>query len=383
MAETNISLMETKLLGIPTPCFVLEKNLLMSNLEVFKKLEAESGVWALCALKGFAFYHVFEDVSRAIHGATASSLHETMLAAQYFKDVHVCAPVYIEKEFDKITELATHITFNTLTQYTKFKSKLKKRNTALLRINPEYSEVSTDLYNPCKVDSRLGVTKAELKKYGTLPPEIKGLHVHALCENDSTTFERLLEKIEEKFSNELKQVKYLNIGGGHLVTKQGYDLEHLIKQIKEIQEKYSIQVIMEPGSAYGWQTGFLRAEIQDIIKKEGLDILMLDVSFSAHMPDCLEMPYMPMVRNYSQETGKYRVRLGGNTCLAGDELGDYYVEELPKVGDPIIFEDMIHYTMVKTTTFNGVNLPSIGMLNKQNKFVLLKQHGFEDYKSRL
>lgn len=368
---------------IPSPCYVLEKNLLMNNLEVFKRIEAESGVWALCALKGFAFYHVFGEVSKAVHGATASSLNEAILASTYFKDVHLCAPIYIDKEFDKITELASHITFNSMSQYKKYKDRLKKRNTALLRVNPEYSEVTTDLYNPCRIDSRLGITKAELDKAGGLPVDVKGIHVHALCENDSTTFERLFEHIEEKFSEELKKVKYLNIGGGHLVTKKGYDIDHLIKQIKDIQAKYDIQVIMEPGSAYGWQTGFLRAEIQDIIKKPEVTILMLDISFSAHMPDCLEMPYQPVVRDYSMESGKHRVRLGGNTCLAGDELGDYFVEELPKVGDAIIFEDMIHYTMVKTTTFNGVNLPSIGMMNSQNKFVLLRQHGFEEYKARL
>jgi carboxynorspermidine decarboxylase len=368
---------------IPSPCYVLEKNLLINNLEVFKRIEKESGVFALCALKGFAFYHVFDDVSKAVHGATASSLHEAMLAAQYFKDVHVCAPVYLEKEFRKITDLATHITFNTLNQYERFVDKLQKRNTALLRVNPEYSEVTTDLYNPCRIDSRLGITKAELDAAGGLPEKVQGIHVHALCENDSNTFERLFERIEEKFSEELKKVKYLNIGGGHLVTKKGYDVDHLIKQIKKIQQKFDIQVIMEPGSAYGWQTGFLRAEIQDVISKPDVTLLMLDVSFSAHMPDCLEMPYQPTVRNYSQEKGKYRVRLGGNTCLAGDELGDYFVDELPKIGDTIIFEDMIHYTMVKTTTFNGVNLPSIGMINTKGKFVLLKQPSFEDYKSRL
>jgi carboxynorspermidine decarboxylase len=370
---------------IPSPCYVLEKNLLFKNLEVFKRIEQESGVWALCALKGFAFYHVFDDLAKTIHGATASSLHEAMLAAQYFKDVHVCAPVYIEKEFGKITDLASHITFNTLAQYERFGAKLQPKNTALLRINPEYSEVTTDMYNPCRVDSRLGVTQAELKAAGGLPEGIKGLHVHALCENDSTTLERLFERIEEKFGSQLHAVKYLNIGGGHLVTKQGYNVDHLIQQIKAIQEKYKLQVIMEPGSAYGWQTGFLRAEVQDVISKPEVTVVMLDVSFAAHMPDCLEMPYQPNARGFATEkvAGKLKIRFGGNTCLAGDEMGDYFVYALPKVGDVVIFEDMIHYTMVKTTTFNGVNLPSIGMINKQQKFVMLKQMGFDDYKSRL
>ena len=368
--------------SIPSPCFVLESEKLTQNLNVFKRIEQESGVHALCALKGFAFYHVFDEVSKSVHGATASSLHEAMLANKYFKQVHVCAPVYIENEFSQITELATHITFNSVQQYLRFQPKLKERNTALLRVNPEYSEVTTDLYNPCRSDGRLGVTKSELDAAGGLPKGIEGLHVHALCENNSQTFERLFEHIEAKFSEELKKVKFLNIGGGHLVTKEGYDVNHLITQIKAIQNKYQLQVIMEPGSAYGWQTGFLKSEVQDVIRKPEVTILMLDVSFSAHMPDCLEMPYQPEVRGLSQEKGKYKIRLGGNTCLAGDEMGDYYVDHLPEIGETIIFEDMIHYTMVKTTTFNGVNLPSIGVI-EDDKFKLLKEFGFEEYKARL
>lgn len=369
-------------LNIPSPCYVLEKGLLDKNLEVFKKVQKESGAWALCALKGFSFYHVFNEMSEIIHGATASSLHEAMLAKEYFDEVHVCAPIYLEQEFDRITGIASHITFNTLSQYKRFNGRLKLKNKALLRLNPEYSEVETELYNPCKSDGRLGVTKSELITNGGLPDGIDGVHIHALCENDSFTFERLFEKIELNFSSELSKVKYLNIGGGHLITKEGYDVDHFIKQLKSISEKYNLQVILEPGSAYGWQTGFLKSEVQDVILKPEVTILMLDVSFSAHMPDCLEMPYQPVVKGTSQKGGKYKIKLGGNTCLAGDEMGGYFVDELPQIGNSIIFEDMIHYTMVKTTTFNGVNLPAIGMI-ENDKFRVLKQPDFQDYKARI
>ena len=368
---------------IPSPCYVLEQQLFKNNREVFERIEKESGVWSLCALKGFSFYHEFETLAQSITGATASSLHEVLLAHQYFNEVHTCCPVYIDAEFAEICEKSSHVTFNTITQYHRFKDHLLEKNTALLRINPEYSEVTTDLYNPAKTNSRLGITKDELKASGGLPKEVEGLHVHALCENDSFTFERLFQKIEASFSDELHQVKYLNIGGGHLVTKKGYDLEHFITLTREIAEKYEVQIIMEPGSAFGWQTGFLRARVEDVIKKEKEYILMLDVSFSAHMPDCLEMPYQPDIRGFSTEKGQYAITLGGNTCLAGDEIGGYFVDQLPEVGDSLLFEDMIHYTMVKTTTFNGVKHPAIGRISPSGEFELLKQPGFNDYLSRL
>ena len=369
-------------LNIPSPCYVLDKKLLNDNLKIFKKIQEESSAWALCALKGFAFYHVFDEVSKIAHGATASSLHEAMLANEYFDEVHVCAPVYLDHEFDQITDIASHLTFNTLNQYERFNGRLKENNVALLRINPEYSEVETDLYDPCKSDGRLGVTKLELLAHGGLPKGVNGIHIHALCENDSFTFDRLFNDIEDNFSHELHTVDYLNIGGGHLVTKEGYDLDHFIQRLKSISDKYKLQIILEPGSAFGWQTGFLKSEVQDVIVKPDTIILMLDVSFSAHMPDCLEMPYQPDVRGFSKEIGKLKIKFGGNTCLAGDELGGYFVDEIPKIGDTVIFEDMIHYTMVKTTTFNGVPLPSIGMMENE-EFKLLNAPSFEDYKSRL
>lgn len=368
---------------IPSPCYVLEKELLKKNLEVFKKLQSDSGILTLCALKGFSFYHEFELLNKSISGATASSLHEVLLASKYFNEVHACCPVYSSVDFPQITDLCSHITFNNVNQYIRFSGELQDKNTALLRINPEYSEVETDLYNPAKTNSRLGVTKSELDSQGGLPLGVEGLHFHALCENDSFTLARLLTKLEESFPDELHCVKYLNIGGGHLVTKNGYDIEHFIALITNFSRKYDLQMVMEPGSAFGWQTGFLKAKVEDVIKKENEYILMLDVSFSAHMPDCLEMPYRPEVRGFNSNSGSNSITFGGNTCLAGDVMSGYFSNQTPKVGDDVIFEDMIHYTMVKTTTFNGVKHPAIGVLDKDDKFVLLKQPGFEDYLAHL
>lgn len=370
-------------LDIPSPCFVLEKNLLIKNLEVFKNVQKASGVWALCALKGFSFYREFDLLNSSIKGATASSLHEVLLASAYFNDVHACFPVYKSDEFEQVTSLCSHITFNTISQFKRYKHALVENNTALLRINPEYSEVEIPLYNPARTNSRLGVSRKELSTQGGLPEEIEGLHVHALCENDSFTFDRLFKKIEENFADELNQVKYLNIGGGHLITKKGYDLDHFTKTILSISSKYNVQVIMEPGSAFGWQAGFLKTSVQDVIKKEDHYILMLDASFSAHMPDTLEMPYMPEVRGFNKVSGLYSITFGGNTCLAGDEMSGYFSDTLPRVGDEIIFEDMMHYTTVKTTTFNGVKHPAIGRIGVNQEFELLSQPGYEDYIAHL
>lgn len=367
---------------IPSPCFVLEEELLDKNLAVFERLERESGVHALCALKGFAFHHVFPKLASRIHGATASSLNEAILASTHFEHVHACAPVYIDSEFDQMVQLSSHVTFNSISQYNRFKDRLDGK-IPMLRINPEYSEVDTPMYNPCATDGRLGVTLAEMEAYGGIPEGIQGLHVHALCENDSYTLERLLKVIEDNFGIYLSQLTYLNIGGGHLVTKKEYDVAHLISELNRIKEKFNVQVIMEPGSAYGWQTGFLRAKIEDVLLKDDLHVAMLDASFSAHMPDTLEMPYQPVIRGFSQQSGQYKIKFGGNTCLAGDQMGLYYTDRIPEFGDDVILEDMIHYTMVKTTTFNGVNLPSIGMIHTNGEFELLKSPSYQDYISRI
>lgn len=371
---------------IPSPAFVLEENLLLNNLRLLERVQKEAGIEIICALKGFSFYHEFPLVRKYLAGATASSLHEARLIVEEMKDkAHVYCPAFIENEFDEITNYASHITFNSLNQYHKFIDKaISKQISCGIRINPEYSEIETDMYNPCIAGSRLGVRRSDFGD--TLPAHIEGLHSHTLCENDSYVLERTLIHIEEKFGDFLPQLKWLNLGGGHLITREGYDVDHLIKLLKSFNAKYpNLTLVLEPGSAVGWQTGFLKSTVLDIVHSAGIDVAILDVSFAAHMPDTLEMPYKPRIRNAYIEPvpGKFTYRFGGMTCLAGDYYGDYSFDNPLEIGDEIIFEDMIHYTMVKTTTFNGVNLPSIGKIDPSGQFVLFKKFGFESFKDRL
>ncbi|MHA8108389.1 carboxynorspermidine decarboxylase [Aquirufa sp. A-Brett2-W8] len=371
--------------SIPSPCFVLEENLLIANLELLKKVQIEAGVEIICALKGFSFYHEFPLVKRYLAGATASSLHEARLA---FEEMgvrpHVYSPAYLESEWEEFVTYAGHITFNSLNQYHQFKDRAHLAGISCgLRINPEYAEVETEMYNPCVAGSRLGIRRADL---GDLPVGIEGLHSHTLCENDSFVLERTLTVIEEKFGDLLPSLTWLNLGGGHLITKDDYDVEHLIGLLKRFRVKYpNLQIILEPGSAVGWQTGFLKSTVLDMVESAGIKVAILDVSFAAHMPDTLEMPYKPRIRgaNSDPEAGKPSYRFGGMTCLAGDFYGDYSFEKELQMGDEIILEDMIHYTMVKTTTFNGVNLPSIGKIDKNGQFQLFKTFGYESFKDRL
>ena len=371
--------------SIPSPCYVLEENLLIANLELLKRVQLEAGIEIICALKGFSFYHEFPLVKQYLAGATASSLHEARLA---FEEMgvrpHVYSPAYLESEWEALALYAGHITFNSLNQYHQYKDRAHAAGISCgLRINPEYAEVETDMYNPCVAGSRLGIRRSDL---GDLPKGIEGLHSHTLCENDSFVLERTLKVIEEKFGDLLPSLKWLNLGGGHLITRADYDVAHLIGLLKVFRQKYpNLQIILEPGSAVGWQTGFLKSTVLDIVESAGITVAILDVSFSAHMPDTLEMPYKPRIRgaNSDPEIGKPTYRFGGMTCLAGDFYGDYSFEKELNIGDEIILEDMIHYTMVKTTTFNGVNLPSIGKLDKKEQFHLLKSFGYESFKDRL
>ncbi len=371
--------------SIPSPCYVLEEKLLIANLELLKRVQKEAGIEIICALKGFSFYHEFPLVKQYLAGATASSLNEARLA---FEEMgvrpHVYSPAYVESEWDELASYAGHITFNSLNQYYQFRDRAHAAGISCgLRINPEYAEIETDMYNPCVAGSRLGIRRTDLSE---LPTGIEGLHSHTLCENDSFVLERTLKVIEEKFGDLLPRLKWLNLGGGHLITRADYDVEHLILLLKGFRQKYpNLQIILEPGSAVGWQTGFLKSSVLDIVSSAGIMVAILDVSFAAHMPDTLEMPYKPRIRgaNSEPEKGKPTYRFGGMTCLAGDFYGDYSFEEELQIGDEIILEDMIHYTMVKTTTFNGVNLPSIGKLDKEEQFHLLKSFGYESFKDRL
>ncbi len=369
---------------IPSPCYVLDEQAFRNNLEVLNRVQQEAGVTILCALKGFAFYHAFPLMKQYIQGATASSLNEVLLCNnELHTPAHLCAPAYRDDEFDELLSGCSHITFNTLTQYERFRDKTAASDVLCgIRINPQYSEIETDMYNPCVPGSRLGITAEVLG--GHLPDGITGLHFHTLCENDSHTLERTLEHVERRFGPLLDKVQWVNMGGGHHITRADYDVNHLIKTLIAFQDKYDVDVILEPGEAFGWKTGVLRASVLDIMDSQGISVAVLDTSIAAHMPDCLEMPYKPRVIGATDvQAGKPTYRLGGTTCLAGDYIGDYSFEKPLNIGDDIIFDDMIHYTMVKTLTFNGVKLPSIGTWKEDGTFVLHREFGYESYKDRL
>ncbi len=372
------------LTNIPSPCFVLDEKRLINNLESLKRIQEEADIKILCAFKGYAMWSTFPLLRKYLSGATASSLHEAMLCKDEFQQkAHLCAPIYNDQEIDAITDISTHITFNSLDQYEGFGNYAYDKGVKIaLRINPEYSEVSPEIYNPCIPGSRLGITRENMPE--DLPDSISGLHFHTMCEQNADVLTRTLAVIEEKFSTYLHQVSWLNIGGGHHFTRLNYDRELFIETIRRFKKKYSLEIIAEPGEAIGWQTGYLVSEVQDIVTSNGIHTAMLDVSFAAHMPDCLEMPYQPDVFGSTIKSNiTHAYRLGGNTCLAGDFLGMYHFEQPLKVGDPIVFDDMIHYTMVKTNTFNGVQHPSIGIINTQEGFKLIRQFGYRDYKNKL
>ncbi|QQS28721.1 MAG: carboxynorspermidine decarboxylase [Sphingobacteriales bacterium] len=371
---------------IPSPAYVLDESLLRKNLELIHSVQQESGCSIILALKGFAMFPVFGMVKQYLSGATASSLNEARLIVEEMGcKAHTYAPAYLDREFEQMLQYSSHLTFNSLAQWERFKDRVKQHTHPVscgLRINPQYSEVTTEMYNPCIAGSRLGITRDQIPD--GLPEEIEGLHFHTLCENDSFTLERTLEAVELRFGDLLHQIKWLNMGGGHLMTRKGYDTQHLIGLIKKIRSKYNIDVILEPGSAIAWQTGYLRSTVLDIIDSQGIEVALLDVSFAAHMPDTLEMPYKPRILGATDPTkGKPTYRMGGMTCLAGDFMGDYSFEQPLSVGDTIVFDDMIHYTMVKTTTFNGVNLPDIGIWQENNRYRLIRNFGYESYKDRL
>jgi carboxynorspermidine decarboxylase len=371
---------------ISSPAYVLEEDLLINNLKLLQRVQQEAGVEIICALKGFSFYHVFPSIKQYLSGATASSLHEARLAFEEMGNkCHAYTPAYLPAEFEEFMSYASHMTFNSLNQVAQFASQANNNGISCgIRINPEYAEVETDMYNPCIAGSRLGIRRNDLSSQ--LPVGIEGLHSHTLCENDSFVLERTLAVIDAKFGDLLQQAKWLNLGGGHLITRADYQVDHLIQVLKTFKAKFPhLNIILEPGSAVGWQTGFLKSTVLDIVHSAGIDVAILDVSFAAHMPDTLEMPYKPRIRFASSETesGKPTYRFGGMTCLAGDYYGDYSFDKPLEIGDSIIFEDMIHYTMVKTTTFNGVNLPDIGMIQSNGQYQRFKHFGYESFKDRL
>ncbi len=371
---------------IESPCFVIDEERFRKNLELIKHVSDKSGVEIIVAFKGFAMWGVFPILREYISGAAASSVYEARLCFEEIgAPAHTYSPVYSEREFHSILKYSSHITFNSLNQYNKFSNEIQKYSkniSAGLRINPEFSEVSHGIYNPCSPGSRLGITAEDLKD--GLPEGIEGVHFHVLFESDSFALERVLQRVEEKFGKYLHQLKWINMGGGHLITRKDYNVEHLIKILKRFHEKNGIHIILEPGSAFAWETGELVATVEDIVENQGIKTAILNVSFTAHMPDCLEMPYKPKIAGATDPVpGKPTYRIGGNSCLSGDVMGDWSFDKKPEPGDRIIFLDMIHYTMVKTTTFNGVHHPAIGIWTIDNKFRIIKEFGYEDYKNRL
>lgn len=370
---------------IPSPCYVIEEQSFRRNLALISSVAQRAEVEIILAFKAFAMWSVFPVVREYVQCSTASSLSEARLAYEEMgSKAHTYAPAYSEAEFPEIMSLSSHITFNSLSQFQKFYPYTLEKNISCgLRINPEYSDVETDLYNPCAPGSRLGVVADLLGDH--LPEGVEGLHFHTLCESNSFDLEKTLAVIDEKFGKYFPQIKWLNMGGGHLMTHKDYDVEHLITLLKNFRAKYPhLHIILEPGSAFAWQTGFLLSTVLDVVENKGIKTAMLDVSFSCHMPDCLEMPYKPAIKGASDViSGKPAYRMGGNSCLSGDFYGSWSFENELKVGDQVIFEDMIHYTMVKTTMFNGVTHPSIGILTKENEFKLIRRFGYEDYKNRM
>ncbi|MBQ7824072.1 MAG: carboxynorspermidine decarboxylase [Bacteroidaceae bacterium] len=372
---------------INTPCYVLEEKLLRSNLALIKSVKDRAGVNIILAFKAFALWKAFPIVREYIPCSTASSIHEARLAFEEMgSPAHTYSPAYTEKEFPEILKYSSHITFNSLSQFERFYPEVArsgKQASCGIRINPEYSAVETDLYNPCAPGSRLGVTVDLLPE--TLPVGIEGLHFHTLCESTSYELEKTLEIVEKRFGKYLQQVKWLNMGGGHLMTRKDYDVEHLIRVLQSFKVRHPhLELIMEPGSAFAWQTGFLIASVVDIVENHGIKTAILDVSFTCHMPDCLEMPYKPAIRGAVNPTnGLPTYRIGGNSCLSGDFMGDWSFDHELNIGDKVVFEDMIHYTIVKTNMFNGIPHPDIALWTKDDKLEIWRRFGYEDYKNRM
>jgi len=372
--------------SLPSPCYVVDERLLRRNLEILASVQERTGCKILLALKGFSMYAVFPLVGQYLHGVTSSSLFEARLGYEEMgKEVHIYAPAYVEEDFTQILKYCDHIVFNSFAQWQKHKEQVQgvtaKKLECGLRINPQYSEIQTAIYNPCYENSRLGITLAKFQ--GQDLDGIDGLHFHTMCEQNSDTLERTVKVVEEKFGPYLKQMKWLNLGGGHHITRPDYDLETLVRTILHLRDKYGVEIYLEPGEAIALNTGFLVGQVLDIVDN-GMKIAVLDASAACHMPDVLEMPYRPEISG-AGKPGEYAhtYRLGGNTCLAGDIIGDYSFPEPLKPGDRLVFGDMAHYTMVKNNMFNGVNLPSIALYNEEEGIKVLKRFGYQDYKSRL
>ncbi|PIF06731.1 MAG: carboxynorspermidine decarboxylase [Draconibacterium sp.] len=372
---------------IPSPAYVLNEKLLRKNLELINSVQQKAGIEIILAFKGFAMWSTFPLVRQYLKGATASSLYEARLCFEEMKTrAHVYAPVYFNNEFNELLKYSSHIVFNSFNQFNQFYPITKQADHPVscgIRVNPEFSDVGTDLYNPSTPGSRLGVGPDEFPE--TLPNGIEGIHFHVLCESDSYSLEKVLKNLEVRFGKFLHLVKWVNMGGGHLMTQKNYDHQHLIGLLQSFQKKYNVKVILEPGSAIAWDTGVLTSTVMDIVTHKGVKTAILDVSFTAHMPDTLEMPYRPRILGAKEpdENSRHLYRLGGVSCLAGDFMEAYDFQKELKPGDRVIFEDMIHYTMVKTTMFNGVNHPLIAILRESGELEIIRKFHYDDFKRRL
>ncbi len=370
---------------VSTPCYVVDEGLLKKNLEIMHSVIERTGCEILLAQKAYSMYSTYPMIGQYLSGTTASSLFEAKLGYEEMgKEVHIFSPAYREDEFDEILSICDHIVFNSIAQWEKYKAKVlasPRKVSCGLRINPEYSEIETDLYNPCFPNSRFGITLDGLKEADLTG--IEGLHFHTMCEQNSDVLARTLRVVEEKFGTYMQDMKWINFGGGHHITREDYDIETLVNCIQQVADTYDVKVYLEPGEAVALNAGFLVSSVLEL-GENGMQLAILDTSASCHMPDVIEMPYRPNIIG-SGKTGEYAFtyRLGGPTCLAGDVIGDYSFREPLKVGDKLIFCDMAIYSMVKNNTFNGINLPAIYLNTVNNELKLIRQFGYEDFKHRL
>ena len=371
----------------PSPCYIMDEALLRRNLTLIRDVAQRADVEIILAFKSFAMWRSFPIFREYVEHSTASSPYEARLALEEFgSKAHTYSPAYTEADFPEIMRCSSHITFNSLSQFERFYPQVEGSGEAIscgLRVNPEYSEVETELYNPCAPGTRFGVVAAQLPDQ--LPHGIEGFHCHCHCESSSFELERTLTHLEARFARWFPQIKWLNLGGGHLMTRKDYDVNHLVTLMQGLHQRYPhLRIILEPGSAFTWQTGVLASEVVDVVENRGIRTAILNVSFTCHMPDCLEMPYQPVVRGARMDgEGPYVYRLGGNSCLSGDYMGLWSFDHPLQVGNRVVFEDMIHYTTVKTNMFNGIHHPAIAMWGMDGKAHLFKEFSYLDYRDRM
>lgn len=391
-------------MSLKTPCYIVYESRLRENMEKLRDVQQHSGVRIIMAFKANALWKTFPIIGEYFQASTASSLNEMQLSLDYLgNDVHAYCPVYTDETFPKFLEGCSHITFNSIAQFNKYYPEIAeynlkntesgKRVSPGLRVNPHCSVIDTDIYNPCLPGSRFGVDAEELEAAGGLPAGVEGIHFHALCESSSKDLEKVVEALETQFGKYLGEVKWLNMGGGHLITRKDYDTELFVKIAKGLRERHpNLHLIIEPGSAFTWQTGDLKTTVLDIVENAGVKTAIIDASFACHMPDCLEMPYKPVIaeaipdEEAERDMGKrkmYCYRLGGNSCLSGDYVGDWWFDKPLKAGDVLTLLDMNHYTTVKTTMFNGIQHPSIALCDMEGRYEILREFTYADYRDRM